>query len=155
LAGHLDAVRSREARESAHELDMARREIPLVDGVETLDVGVADLFQRRPVVRSRRDLEAVIGGIPDGVGDLGCIPHHFLGHAAHIHAGASQSTALREQHARAVLGRALSAGEAATAAADHDEVVFVCHVHDPSKESKSGSVLAHSTWPPHRARAQG
>src|SRR5688500_8390429 len=54
------------------------------------------------------------------------VPHHFLGHAAHVHAGAAQPAGLDDHRPGSVGGRAPGAGDPAAAAAD-DRKVESCH----------------------------
>ncbi len=120
----LDPVRSREARKAARELDLAIGEIALVDAVQPGDVSVAGTIERAPIVLGARHGEAIARRIVDRMRNLGGVPHDLLWDAAHVYAGAPEPAGLREQHPGAVLGGAPSAGEAAAAAADHDEVII-------------------------------
>ena len=69
-------------------------------------------------------MKAVLGGIVRRVGKIGGIPHKLLGNTADVDAGAPQPAGLDDGHACAVLRRALRAGQAATAAADDDQIEF-------------------------------
>jgi len=74
------------------------------------------------VLGGRADREAVVAGVPEGRRDARRVPHHFLGYASDVYAGASQAVRLDDGNLGAVFGRALRAGQAAAAAAHADEI---------------------------------
>ena len=124
----LDAVDHHPARAcqraaAAHQIDFAAGEVAFIDAIEAQHVGIAALLQRGPVMARQAEIEAVFGSIVRSVGDLRRIPHDFLGHAAHVDAGAAEARGLDDQGARAVLRGTLGAGEPAAAAAHDDQVV--------------------------------
>ncbi len=66
----------------ASELDLAVRQIALIDAVQPVHIGVAAGLQHRPVMRHRAEFEAVTGAVLGRRRNLRGIPHDLLGHAA-------------------------------------------------------------------------
>src|SRR5690606_31014143 len=82
-----------------------------------------------PVEAVQRGVEAVVGPVVmNGFGDLRRVPHDFLGHAAHIDAGAAKLFGLDQRAFLSVHGGAVGGRDAAAAAADGDVVVVLGHV---------------------------
>ena len=116
---------------TAQQLDLALAEIALVDGIDARDELVAQLLEQRPVMAPGRYVEAVASRVAQGMRQLAGIPHDLLRHAADVHAGASQTAPFDQQRPCPVVGRALGTGQAAAAAADHDQVIVECHGMEP------------------------
>ena len=102
-------------------------EVPLVDAIEALDIGVASRLEARPVVTLDRYVEAVVRRMVEAMRMLCRIPHDLFRHASHVDAGAAQGAVFDHGGFRAVLGRTLGVGEAATAAADYEKIVAFGH----------------------------
>jgi len=113
-----------EARPARHVLHLAAVQGVLVEPVEAGDIGLPAHAQRAPVATSGLHGEAVLGGIPQLVREISGVPQHLLGDAAGVDAGAAKPVGLDQQYARAVFRCPLSAGKAAAAAADHDQVIL-------------------------------
>ena len=80
---NLDVVAVEEVCSSVDVLDLLVRKVPLVDAVETLDVGVAFALEGWPVKGcSLLDVEAVRLGLLDRLRDGGSVPDDLLRYAA-------------------------------------------------------------------------
>jgi hypothetical protein len=100
---------------------------------------VARLHQTRPVEAHLAEVEAVIGGMVQGLGDAGGVPHHLFRHAADVDAGAAQARGFHHGHAGAVLRRTPGRRDATAAAADHQIVEGLAHQIAPGAPTKVGS----------------
>src|SRR3954469_3387033 len=67
-------------------------------------------------------VEAVVARVLHTAGELGRVPHHFLWHAADVHARAAEPAGFEQRDASAVFSRPLCGGETAAAAAEHDQI---------------------------------
>ncbi len=110
-------------------------EVGGIDAIEPLDVGVALALEQRPIVTPQAQIKPIVVGIVCGVRQLRGIPHHFLGHAADVHAGAAEPVRFDHQRTRAVVRGALRAGQPAAAAADDYQVEIRRHIVCSSRRS--------------------
>src|ERR1700734_3662772 len=118
----LDGIAVQDVGGAAQKGHALGREVALIDAVQAQHIGVALALQIRPIAVAQCDVESVVVGVGETLGDARRVPHDLLGNAAHVHARASQ--AVRFDHGRlgAIFGRALRAGQAAAAAAHADEI---------------------------------
>ena len=79
------------------------RQVSLVVAAHAFDVSLATLTQTREIVRTKLDVETVAGGTVQCVGDLGGVPHHLFGDAAHVHARAAELCGFDQGDASTVL----------------------------------------------------
>jgi len=124
LAPDLDGARIDEPGEALDQVHPVPVQPRLVGGMDAADVGAAAAHQRRPVEAVHRGVESVVGAIVvDGLRDLRGMPHHLLGHTAHVDAGAAEGLGLDQRAFPAVGGCPVDGGDAAAAAANGDVVV--------------------------------
>ena len=78
-----DGLGRGEVRAAVDVLDLVVVEVPLVDAVQPLDVGVALLLEGAPIEgRALINRKAIGGGFLDRLGDGGGVPGYFLRDAA-------------------------------------------------------------------------
>ena len=106
-------------------------EIASVDTVQALHISIASRFQLGPVVPRTFHGEAMVLCFMDAMGQLGGVPHHFLRHAAHVHARAAEPAAFNDCRFCTVLVGALRRCQAATATANTHQVEIVSHCQTP------------------------
>ncbi len=116
------AVRRGESRAGNHVLDALFFQVPRIDPVQPLDIGLAFGDKARPVMAAHGQVEAVAARIVEGMGQLGGIERDLLRHAADVDAGATQRRRLDQCHPRTVLRGPLRGRESGAATADHDQV---------------------------------
>ena len=117
-----------------------------VNAAQLFDISIAPRLERRPVMTRGLEREAVVGRIHQGVRHVGCVIHDFLRHAADVDAGAAEGPRFRDRGARAVAGGALGAGEAAAAAADHDQIPRLRHAL-PARVPRGPMIYSNRSWP--------
>ena len=105
LAVHLDRPRSHEAGCAGEHRHFVARQVARVTPVQIEHVLVAVALQRGPVERVLADAKPIVGRVLQRAGDLRSVPHHLLGHAADVHAGAAQAPLLDQQAASRRRGR--------------------------------------------------
>ena len=71
------------------------------------------------------DAEAVVGSMPEVICKARHIPRHLLGHTANIHAGAAEWSVLYHRDSRAILCRTACVRNAATTAADYQDIILI------------------------------
>ena len=129
LAAHRDAVgadhgvRVAQPHAAGGHHDAGLIEPAAITFVDVVDVTLAMDDERRPVQFGRRQIEAERPRQFDLRAHIGRQPHRFFRHAADVDAGAAQRIGFAQRHAGAVFGGAERCGQAAGAAADHDQVV--------------------------------
>jgi hypothetical protein len=62
---------------------------------------------------------------------LRCVPHDLLWHAANVYTGPAQRAVLDYRRAGAVFSGTLRVRQAATTAADYQQIKLFCHVTFP------------------------
>src|SRR5690606_11933000 len=114
LAVDFDGVRIDEVGPAPDDVDLVLAQHGIVRGVDAVNVGAAILDQPVPVEAVQRGVEAVVGPVVmNGFGDLRRVPHDFLGHAAHIDAGAAKLFGLDQRASLSVHGGAVGGRDAA------------------------------------------
>ena len=93
-----------------------------VDAVQPRDLGVPGRAQLLEGQRRVADVPAIVLGRLEPLGEMGAVVHQLLGHAAADDAGAADPAVLGQPDLGAVRGGAPGAGDAAGAAADHEQV---------------------------------
>ncbi len=127
LAVHLDGMAVDEAGEALDDGDLVLAQHVLVGLVNAPDIGLTGFDQLGPAEVVERGVEAVVGAIFQGIGDLACIPHGLLRYAADVDAGATQLFGFDQGDFLAVHGCPVGRGDAAAAATDGDVVKMLCH----------------------------
>ncbi len=122
LALDLDLMRADDLAARLDQGDAGLVEHADVDAVQALDLAVAGIDQGVPVEPGRLEAPAVTLRRLEVVGEDGTVAHQLLGDAAADHAGAADPAGLAQSDPRAVGGGAPGAGDAARAAADHEQV---------------------------------
>src|SRR4051812_7492118 len=129
LARDLDRVSIDERGPAVHAFGAVPLEILRIDTTQALDIRVARAFEPAEIEGRRSELEAVVGSIVEQPGELGGVIADLFGHAADIHAGASEGAGLDAQPPGAVARGSPRGRKAPTAPADHDEIELP-HGHD-------------------------
>ncbi len=127
LAVHLDGVAADEAGEALDDGDLVLAQHVLVGLMNAADIGLAGLDQLGPAEVVESGVEAVVGAIFQGIGDLAGIPHGLLRHAADVDASSTQLFGFNQGNFLTVHGSPVGRGDAAAAAADGDIVKMLCH----------------------------
>ena len=127
LAIHLDGVAVDKAGEAPDDSDAVLAQHVLVGLVDATYIGLTGLHQPGPAEVVEGGVEAVVGSVSEGIGDLAGIPHGLLGDTADVDAGSPQIFGFNQGYFFAVHGGAIGGGYAATAAADGDIVEMLCH----------------------------
>mmetsp|Transcript_225 Transcript_225/g.776 ORF Transcript_225/g.776 Transcript_225/m.776 type:complete len:323 (+) Transcript_225:512-1480(+) len=143
-----DRVGADELGGAAEEGHLRVPEVALVDAVEALHVGVALLLDRRPGEAHVAHSEAVVGSVVEALAEVCGVPHHLLGDAAHVHAGATHAAALHHRHLCAIL-RCPACGRDASAATTKDDqikLLCVCHTAREISKRRSGALLKPKGW---------
>ncbi len=123
----LDRVAIDEAGEAFDDCDLVFAQHILVGLMDAAYIGLAGLDQLGPAELIECGIEAVIGAIFQGIGDLACIPHGFLRYTTDVDAGSPQLFGFNQGNFFAVHGSPVRRGDTATAAADGDIVKMLCH----------------------------
>ncbi|MCY1425896.1 hypothetical protein D9M71_417020 [compost metagenome] len=131
LAIDLYRVRIANARMAFQQGHPAVHQQIAVDAVEALDFAVLVGDQGRPVERRLVDAPAEAGGLLEVLVEMRPIDQQLLRHAAHVHAGAAQVTALRHRHFRAESGGETRGTHAAGTGANHEQVEIERHHRSP------------------------
>ncbi len=127
LAIDLDGVAADEAGEALDDGDLVLAQHVLVGLMNAADIGLAGLDQLGPAEVVEGGVEAVVGAISQGIGDLARIPHGLLRHATDVDAGTAQLFGFDQGDALAVHGGPVGRGDTAAAATDGDIVKMLCH----------------------------
>jgi hypothetical protein len=122
LAVDLDASGAGEVGMTGDSGDAASFHVTIPVSVDVSDVAVAAGDQLRPVGLAAPRGYPEGAGVVNGVGQIRRVPHHFLGHAASVHAGAAHLGRFHHGHVPAKLGGPLGDCEAAAASADSDQI---------------------------------
>ena len=127
LAINLDGVAADETGKALDDGDLVLAQHVLIGLVDAADVGLTGLDQPGPAEVIEGGIEAVVGSIPQGIGDLAGIPHGLLRHAADVDTGTPQLFGFNQGDFLAIHGSPVGRGDAAAAAADGDIVKMLCH----------------------------
>ena len=126
-ATRVDGVRIGEVAPGGDVEDAFLHQIALVNAVQPVDIGLALGHESGPVVAPHRDVEAVVAGVVQGVGQAGGIEGDLLRYAAHVDTGAAEGRGFDERHPGAVFRGALGSRKPAAAPPDGDEVELLRH----------------------------
>ncbi|MNS75291.1 hypothetical protein D3C72_1087990 [compost metagenome] len=127
LAINLDGVAADETGEALDDGDLVLAQHVLVGLVDAANIGLTGLDQLGPAEVIEGGVEAVVGPVSQGIGDLAGIPHGLLRHAADVDAGTPQLFGFNQGDFLAIHGSPVGRGDAAAAAADGDIVKMLCH----------------------------
>jgi hypothetical protein len=122
LPVHLDRAGPDHPAATLEHADAGALQHAQVHAVQARDLGVARLDQGAPVMLGRGEPPAIGRRGLEVVGEDGAVAHQLLGDAAADHAGAPDPQRLAQSHFGAIGTGAARAGDAAGAAADHEQI---------------------------------
>ena len=107
--------------------DAAFVQVGFINAVQPLYIGIATLFQRRPVMAGQRNIKAIVFGQLRVVHVARRIPHDFFWHATNIDASAAQRGTFNNRCLCAILGCTLGMCQPTTATADDNQIKILTH----------------------------
>ena len=127
LAADFESVGVDEASEAANQFHTRLGQVTQIPLVEIAHEAVTSDLQLAPIEIEIVQPETVAGRIVERMGQIGGMPHHFLGHAADIDARSTEAASFDQSATGIVMGRSFRNGQTAAATADRDEIVMLHH----------------------------
>ena len=127
LIAHRQSAGVGETAESTDQFDPRLGQIAQVPFVDVAHESIAGGLELFPVEAEIIQSEAIAGRIVERMSQMGGVPHDFLGHAADIDTGAAEPVGFDQGTAGTVASGPFRHRQAATTAADDDQVVVLGH----------------------------